>query len=70
MAGFFDTLINAVSQFVQYIGMMVSSLLSAIGYLILGQTSVTLILGYMPLVVSGACTAFLAVFVIRFLVGR
>lgn len=67
MLDFFSTIVTYLETFFRFIAMSISNLLSAIGYLITAQSSVTLILGYMPVVVGGACLAFIAIAVIRFL---
>lgn len=70
MLDFFSTVVTYLETFFRYIGMTISNLLSAIGYLITAQSSITLILGYMPAVIGGACLAFIAIGVVRFLLLR
>lgn len=70
MLDFFSTVVTYLETFFRYIGMTISNLLSAIGYLVTAQSSLGLILGYMPVVIGGACLAFVAIGVIRFLLLR
>lgn len=70
MLDFFSTVVTYLETFFRYIGMTISNLLSAIVYLVTAQGSVGLIIGYMPVVIGGACTAFIAIGVIRFLLLR
>lgn len=70
MLDFFSTIVSYIETFFRFIGMTISNILSALGYLITAQTSISLIIGYMPTVIGGACLAFLAVFIIRFLLLR
>lgn len=70
MLDFFSTVVTYLETFFRYIGMTISNLLSAIGYLVTAQSSLVLILGYMPVVIGGACLAFVAIGVVRFLLLR
>lgn len=70
MLDFFSTVVTYLETFFRYIGMTISNLLSAISYLVTAQSSLGLILGYMPVVIGGACLAFVAIGVIRFLLLR
>jgi len=70
MLDFFSTVVTYLETFFRYIGMTISNLLSAIVYLVTAQSSVGLIIGYMPVVIGGACMAFIAIGVIRFLLLR
>lgn len=70
MLDFFSTVVTYLETFFRYIGMTISNLLSAIGYLVTAQSSLGLILGYMPVVIGGACLAFVAIGVVRFLLLR
>lgn len=67
MLDFFSTIITYLETFFRFIGMTITSLLSAMGYLVTSQSTIMLILGYMPIVIGGACSAFIAIAVIRFL---
>lgn len=70
MLDFFSTVVTYFEIFFRYIGMLISNLLSAIVYLVTAQSSLVLILGYMPVVIGGACLAFVAIGVVRFLLLR
>ena len=70
MLDFFSTVVTYLETFFRYIGMTISNLLSAIVYLVTAQSSVGLIIGYMPVVIGGACLAFVAIGVVRFLLLR
>lgn len=70
MLDFFSTVVTYLEIFFRYIGMLISNLLSAIVYLVTAQSSLGLILGYMPVVIGGACLAFVAIGVVRFLLLR
>ena len=70
MLDFFSTVVTYLETFFRYIGMLISNLLSAITYLVTAQSSLGLILGYMPVVIGGACLAFVAIGVVRFLLLR
>lgn len=70
MLDFFSTVVTYLETFFRYIGMTISNLLSAITYLVTAQSSLGLILGYMPVVIGGACLAFVAIGVVRFLLLR
>lgn len=70
MLDFFSTVVTYLETFFRYIGMTISNLLTAITYLVTAQSSLGLILGYMPVVIGGACLAFVAIGVVRFLLLR
>lgn len=70
MLDFFSTIVTYLETFFRFIGMTISNLASAIGYLVSSQSSITLIVGYMPAIIGGACLAFISLGVIRFLLLR
>lgn len=70
MLDFFSTVVTYLEIFFRYIGMLISNLFSAVTYLVTAQSSLGLILGYMPVVIGGACLAFVAIGVVRFLLLR
>lgn len=65
---------NSVVEFFELIGrfliMSVMNLISAISFLSGAMTTMSLILGYMPMIIGGACLAFVSIGVIRFLLMK
>ena len=67
MFDFFETVINYIETFFRFIVMMIQNIISALTYLVTSQQSIMVIVGYMPAVIGGACMAFIAIGVMRFL---
>lgn len=70
MFDFFETVINYIETFFRFIVMMIQNIISALTYLVTAQQSIMVIVGYMPAVIGGACMAFIAIGVMRFLLMK
>ncbi len=70
MFDFFGTVINYIETFFRYLGMIISNIIAALAYLVTSQQAITVIMGYMPTVIGGACLAFIAIAVMRFLLMK
>lgn len=67
MLDFFNTVVEYIQFFFNFISTTISSLVYGLTYLISGQGTVLVIIGYLPAIVGGACAAFLAIYLLRFL---
>lgn len=70
MFDFFRTVINYIETFFRYLGTIISNIIAALAYLVTSQQAITVIMGYMPTVIGGACLAFIAIAVMRFLLMK
>ena len=70
MFDFFETVINYIGTFFRYLGTIISNIIAALAYLVTSQQAITVIMGYMPTVIGGACLAFIAIAVMRFLLMK
>ena len=70
MLDFFGTVINYIETFFRYLGTIISNIIAALAYLVTSQQAITVIMGYMPTVIGGACLAFIAIAVMRFLLMK
>lgn len=70
MFDFFETVINYIETFFRYLGTIISNIIAAVAYLVTSQQAITVIMGYMPTVIGGACLAFIAIAVMRFLLMK
>lgn len=70
MFDFFGTIIEYFATFFRYLGTIISNIISALAYLVSAQQSITVIIGFMPTVIGGACLAFIAIAVMRFLLMK
>lgn len=70
MFDFFDKLIGYVSVAFEFFLNLIESLLMAIGFMGTSVSFVGSIIMYMPSIIGTAVAIFLAIFVIKFLIGR
>ena len=74
---FFDSVtsfFSSIHEFFKLIGRLVSNTLSsivhAIEFIFSAQYSLNVVINYLPAIVAGACFAFVAVGVLRFILGK
>ena len=74
---FFDSVnsfFSSIVDFFKLVGSLISNTLSslvhALEFLLTAQFSLNVVINYLPAVVSGACLAFVAVGVLRFILGK
>lgn len=68
------TFFSSIWEFIQLASKLVvntlNSLVHALEFLLTAQFSLNVVINYLPVVVSGACFAFVAVGVLRFILGK
>lgn len=57
---------HAILTLVEYFKTIILNLVMGVTYLFTAQQSITVILGFVPYAIGGACTAFIAIAILRF----
>lgn len=70
MFDFFSQVIGFIEVAWQYFMNLISSLIMAVGFLATSISFPLAIVSYMPAIIGTAIVVFMAIFVIRFLIGR
>ena len=63
---FFQSIGRAIQVFWNYLTTVIANLVTAMVYLSTSQQSVTVVMGFMPILIGGACLAFIAIAILRF----
>lgn len=67
---FFESVVSFFETFWNFLKMTIDNIVFAVTFLVTSQNAIMVIMGYMPFVIGGACLAFIAIGVIRFLLLR
>lgn len=67
MLNFFQSIFEQLEVLIRTIGMLFGNLLMGITYFANAQTAIIPLLSFMPVVIGGAITTFIAIGIIRFL---
>lgn len=70
MFGFFDWLVNAISQAWNFITNIITNMIELVALLLNAQQSLLLVVGYLPTFISSFALAYIAVRIVFMLVGR
>lgn len=70
MFDFFDQVIGFIETVFTFFLNMVQSLIQAITFMSNGVTFSLMMVGYMPAIIGTAITIFIAIYVLKFLIGR
>ena len=63
---YFLSVWRALLTFAEYLKTIVLNLFMGVTYLLTAQQTITAILGFIPYAIGGACTAFIAIAILRF----
>lgn len=63
---YFVSVWHAILTFAEYLKTILLNLFMGVTYIITAQQSLTFILGFVPYAIGGACTAFIAIAILRF----
>lgn len=67
---FFETIGYYCGIFFRYLWMVINNLGAAITYLFMSQSTIIVIFGFLPTLIGGACAAFVAIAITRFLLMK
>ena len=70
VTSFFSSVWNFFRLVADLISNTLRSLIHALEFLLTAQLSLNVVINYLPAIVSGACLAFVAVGVLRFILGK
>lgn len=70
MFEFFSKIIGFISSVWDYFINFIESLVQAVAFLVSSSAFAVALIGYMPGIIGTAIVVFLAVFIVKFLIGR